>query len=1081
MSKIYPKFLFFVIAFSLLSASLLAQQVDISKLKGIDVRSIGPAGMSGRVTAIDVVTDQPEIIYAGSASGGLWKSESGGIDWEPIFDDQKSMSIGAIAIQQNNPDVIYVGTGEGNPRNSLNGGYGLYKSMDAGKTWTLLGLEKTRNIHRIKIDPQNPDVVYVASIGSPWGEHPERGVYKTTDGGKSWKKILYVNDKTGAAEMVMDANNPNKLIISMWQHKRSPYFFKSGGEGSGLYMTVDGGENWTVLNKEEDSGLPKGELGRIGLAIAPSNPKRVYALVESKKNALYRSDDGGYKWEKINSNGGQIGNRPFYYSEIYVDPINDNRLYTVFTYINVSDDGGRTFNQLMPAYNTSEGVHPDHHAWYIHPENPNFIIDGNDGGLNISHDRGKTWRFVENLPLAQFYHINVDNDYPYNVYGGMQDNGSWAGPAYVWKAQGIRNSYWQELAFGDGFDVIPDPDNARYGFAQSQQGFVVRYDKETGHQRIVRPTHPDPDMRVRFNWNAAIAIDPFDNNSYYFGSQFVHKSTNKGSSWEIISPDLTTNDPEKQKQEQSGGLTIDATGAENNTTIVAIAPSPLEKEVIWVGSDDGLIHVTKDGGENWQNVSEGIKGFPAESWVAQITASSHKKGEAFAVVNNYRNFDFKPYLFHTDDYGKSWENLTANDQVWTYTLSFVQDPEEPNLMFLGSDGGLYFSIDAGKNWTQWTNDYPKVSTRDLVIHPREHDLVIGTFGRAAYIMDDIRPLRALAKEGNSMLDQTLKLFTPPTAYQVINQQPAGSRFGANALYNGENKNDNAMISYLVNIPEKDKKEEEAEEKDDENSDENDKEKEGKITYDSIKFQVFDGDRLIRTIKRKAPKKSGLHRMYWRMDEAGVRGPSRRKVKDNALEVGGVNVLPGDYKIVMTYGDFTNSNTITVKYDPRVEMDKSVLQAQYNFQKALEEKRALAGAATQRIIEAKEIADYFIKQMKEKDKEQFKEEIKASKDLKDSLEALIVPFVGKDNSKKQGIIRSPKPDIGDRIGTASYYAGTSMEAPGATEKRLAEQAHTALTEQIEIVNAFFESEWKTYREKMEALDLSPFEDFEKLGE
>ncbi len=600
MHKHTTKLLFFLYFSTLSCAALIAQQLDsaqLAKLKGIDVRSIGPAGMSGRITAIDVVTDQPDIMYVGSASGGLWKSESGGIDWKPIFDEQKSMSIGAIAIQQNNPDVIWAGTGEGNPRNSLNGGYGLYKSLDAGKTWQLVGLEKTRNIHRIKIDPQNPKTVYVAAIGSPWGEHPERGVFKTTDGGKSWKKILYVNDKTGAAEMVMDPSNPNKLLVSMWEHRRYPYTFKSGGKGSGLYMTVDGGENWTKLNADEESGLPKGELGRIGLAIAPSNPKRVYALVESKKNALYRSDDGGYKWIKINSDGDEIGNRPFYYSEIYVDPVNDNRLYSVFTYINVSEDGGKSFSQLMPAYNTSVGVHPDHHAWWIHPEDPTFILDGNDGGLNISHDRGATWRFVENLPVAQYYHINVDSEFPYNVYGGMQDNGSWIGPAYVWKAQGIRNSYWQELAFGDGFDVMPDKDNSRYGFAQSQQGFVVRYDRETGHQRIVRPTHPEPDMRLRFNWNAAIAQDPFDNSTLYFGSQFVHKSTDKGGSWEIISPDLTTNNPEKQKQEESGGLTIDATGAENNTTIVSIAPSPLEKEVIWVGSDDGLIHITKDGGE----------------------------------------------------------------------------------------------------------------------------------------------------------------------------------------------------------------------------------------------------------------------------------------------------------------------------------------------------------------------------------------------------------------------------------------------------------------------------------------------------
>ena len=435
------------------------QNFSTTMMENIKPRNIGPGGMSGRVTAIDVVNNKPDIIYVGTASGGLWKSESGGIKWSPIFDDQVTASIGAIAIQQSNPDVIWVGTGEGNPRNSLNGGYGIFKSLDGGKTWNSMGLEKTRHIHRIIIDRSNPKTVYVAAIGSPWGEHSERGIYKTTNGGKSWKKILFVNNKTGAADMVVDPINPNKIIVAMWEHKRDPWFFKSGGKGSGLYITYDGGENWT--KKTDKDGLPKGELGRIGLAISKSKNNIVYALVESKKNALYKSVDGGENWKKINDKRG-IGNRPFYYSDIFVDPENENRIYSVFTYVNVSEDGGRSFKQLMPAYGTDNGVHPDHHAWWIHPDNGSYIIDGNDGGLNISRDGGKSWRFIGNIPVAQFYHISVDNEFPYNVYGGMQDNGSWRGPSYVWKTQGIRNSYWQEIAFGDGFDVVPDPDDSRY-------------------------------------------------------------------------------------------------------------------------------------------------------------------------------------------------------------------------------------------------------------------------------------------------------------------------------------------------------------------------------------------------------------------------------------------------------------------------------------------------------------------------------------------------------------------------------------------------------------------------------------------
>ncbi len=550
------KLLFSMVLF--VASAAFAQQLNTDILKDMKPRNIGPGGMSGRVTAIDVVTSDPNVMYVGTASGGLWKSTSGGIKWNSVFDKEVTASIGSVAIQQSNPSVIWVGTGEGNPRNSLNGGYGIYKSLDGGRNWQSMGLEKTRHIHRIIIDPTNPDIIYAGAIGSPWGEHPERGVFKTIDGGKTWKKILFTNEKSGVADIVMDPTNPNKLIVAMWQHKRDPWFFKSGGEGSGLYVTFNGGDTWE--KRTEKDGLPKGSLGRIGLAIAPNKPNIIYALVEAEKNALYKSEDGGFNFKMINSKG-DIGDRPFYYSDIFVDPQNENRVYSVFTYVNVSQDGGKNFEQLMPAYGADNGVHPDHHAWYINPNNGNFMMDGNDGGLNVTYDGGKTWRFIGNLPVAQFYHIAVDNEFPYNVYSGMQDNGSWRGPAYVWKAQGIRNDYWQEISFGDGFDVVPDKDDSRFGWSMSQQGYVSRYDYITGNNYVVRPTHPDSNIELRFNWNSAINIDPFDNSTLYFGSQFVHKSVDKGLTWKVISPDLTTNDPEKQKQGESGGLSMDATGA----------------------------------------------------------------------------------------------------------------------------------------------------------------------------------------------------------------------------------------------------------------------------------------------------------------------------------------------------------------------------------------------------------------------------------------------------------------------------------------------------------------------------------------
>ena len=787
-----------------------AQEFSMDILKDLKPRNIGPGGMSGRVTAIDVVTGNSDVIYIGTASGGLWKSNSGGITWNPIFENEVTASIGAVAIQQSNPSVIWVGTGEGNPRNSLNGGFGVYKSLDGGKNWEAKGLENTRHIHRIIIDPNNPNTVYVGAIGSPWGEHKERGVFKTTDGGNSWEKILFANNKTGVGDMVMDPSNPNKLIVALWEHKRDPWFFKSGGEGSGLYITHNGGETWE--KRTDKDGLSKGDLGRIGLAIAKNKPNIVCALIEAKKNALYKSEDGGFTFKKINDKK-DIGNRPFYYSDIYVDPENENRVYSVFTYVNVSEDGGKNFTQLMPAYGVDNGVHPDHHAWWIHPEDGNFMIDGNDGGMNITHDGGKTWRFVGNLPVAQFYHISVDNEYPYNVYGGMQDNGSWRGPAYVWRSQGIRNDYWQEISFGDGFDVIPDRDDSRYGWSMSQQGYVSRYDWKTGNNYTVRPTHPDPEVKLRFNWNAAINIDPFNNSTLYFGSQFVHKSTDKGLTWKIISTDLTTNDSEKQKQDESGGLTMDATGAENHTTILVIEPSTLEQNMLWVGTDDGRVHYTQNGGQNWTDVTNNIAGLPSGSWIVQIKASNKNKGEALLVANDYRRFNYTPYAYRTKDYGKTWERIVDENDVLSYTLSIVEDPFEKNLLFLGTDDGLYISINAGKTWTKWTNGFPTVSVKDLVIQERENDLVIGTFGRAAWILDDIIPLRAIAKD-NTILSSDIVVFDTPVAYQAANQQPTGSRFGADAIFNGENRDYGARISYY--FQKKETKEEDAKNDDDGN-------------------------------------------------------------------------------------------------------------------------------------------------------------------------------------------------------------------------------------------------------------------------
>ncbi len=1033
-----------------------AQKLDMKKFQGMKARSIGPAGMSGRVTAIDVVNSNPDIIYVGTASGGLWKSTSGGIKWEPIFDEQPVASVGAVAIDQRNPEVIWVGTGEGNPRNSQASGNGIYKSLDGGKTWKHLGLDKTRNIHRVLINSFNPDIVYAAAIGSAWGESSDRGVFKTTDGGKSWKKILYVDEKTGVGDLVMDPTNPNKLVAAMWQYRRWPWFFKSGGPGSGLYVTFDGGETWE--QRTDKDGLPEGELGRIGLAIAPSSPNIIYALVEAKKNALYGSEDGGFKWKKISDK--HIGNRPFYYADIYVDPQNENRIYNLYSVVDVSEDGGKTFHNLVPY----RKVHPDHHAWWIHPQDPNFLIDGNDGGMAISRDRGKTWRFVKDLPLAQFYHINVDMETPYNVYGGMQDNGSWRGPSMVRRRGGIRNSYWEEVAFGDGFDVVPDRSNQRYGFAMSQGGFLRRYDLETGEQKLIKPVHPDG-IQLRFNWNAGIAADPFDVKTIYYGSQFLHKSMDRGDSWEIISPDLTTNDPEKQKQLESGGLTYDVTDAENFTSIITIAPSPVQKGVIWVGTDDGNVQLTSQGGgEKWTNVAKNIKGVPRGTWVPQIQASTYNAAEAFVIFDNHRRNDWTPYVYHTTDFGKSWKRLVKPDAIFGYALAIAQDPVEPNLLFLGTEFGLYVSLDFGANWSKWTEGLPTVSAMDLIIHPREQDLVIGTFGRAAYILDNIRPLRELSKSGTGLLQKPMYLFDIPDATIAEMKQASGTRFAAEAEFSGKNKPYGATVTFVYNPVDSTGKV----------SASLIKEKLDADKTDTLNVDVLNAQHVV-VRSLKAPVKPGINRFTWNLSRKGVRSPNRSKPKPGAAEPSGPSVLPGRYLIRIANGQAKDSAEVNVKFDSRLSVSEADLQAWDAFVQKTLTRTATATQAADRLRDAKKSINLVNGRIKERKDSQAKSLKETGKALQDSIKILLERI----NPKEvQGIRRDPN-IVSSRLSMARYYIGSAFGVPGKTEKLVMAQAEKSLQEALDEVNNFFEKDWPQYETAVKEAKVSFFDAYKPI--
>ena len=921
-----------------LTVSFLSAQIKPDIFAGLKARSIGPANMSGRIGAIDAVAEDPNIIYVGGAAGGVWKSTDGGTTWTPVFDDQPVASIGAIAIYQKNPSIVWVGTGEAAPRNSVSIGRGVYRTLDAGRSWTCRGLEKTEKIAKILVHPDNPDIVFVAALGATWGDSPERGIFKTTDGGKTWKKILYVNEKTGAADMAMDPSNPNKILAAMWEHRRWPWFFVSGGPGSGIYISTDGGEKWEKLT--EKNGLPSGDLGRCGLAFAPSKPEVAYALVEAKKSVLLRSADGGFSWQAANSEA-NIHNRPFYYSRIWVNPQSENLLYMLHSQMVVSEDAGKSFRSL-----TSFGqAHSDFHAMWIHPGGEKMIV-GNDGGVVISSNQGRNWRFVGNLPLGQYYHINYDLEIPYNLYGGLQDNGTWRGPAYMLKERILSNHHWVSVGGGDGFDAAPDPENPNCGYGMSQGGNLYYFDITTGTSRSIVPT--ESDVKHRYNWNAGFAVDPFKPATIYLGSQFVHRSPDKGYTWEIISPDLTTNDPEKQKQSESGGLTLDVTNAENYCTILSIAPSPIKEGLIWVGTDDGNIGLTRDAGKTWELVSTALTAGTKPlarpgAAVPQIEPSHFDEATAYVVLDNHRRSDFTPYAFVTHDFGQTWMSL-ATKEIDGYCFVVKEDLVKRNLLFLGTEFGLFLSLNGGASWMKWTHGFPTCPVYDLAVHPRENDLIIATHGRSLYVIDDIAPLREISDE---VTKKKLHLFSVPDALSFQQGRLSIYLSPGDTAFAGGNKPAGARITYYL-IPSEKKPAEKAEET-------AETERGAMIARMSrmagqmppgmmglaggrpstrVNITILDsGGKFISQLNGTEDK--GLNRVYWNLRETEPQPPGEREQAEERGRMAffgraeGLAALPGQYTVKIKYEDQEASQAFELKPDPRLKVDLEILKANHD--------------------------------------------------------------------------------------------------------------------------------------------------------
>lgn len=867
------KHVYIGLIFSIISFFNLSAQDAVTKGKELfgdmSARHIGPAIMSGRISDLEMHPTNGRVLYIGTAGGGVWKSSNGGATVNSIFDDY-CQSIGAVAIDPGSPDnVVWVGTGETWTRNSVSVGDGLYKTIDGGSNWQKMGFEKSERIAGIQVNPKNSNEVYVAVMGALWSDSEERGLYKTTDGGKTWNKILYVDKTTGCSDLFIDTKDPNIVYAAFWEFRRSGWNFNSGGSNSALYKSTDAGKTWNKIHK----GFPAGKLGRIAIAAAPSNTNILYAVIESeqdKDKGLYRSDDGGANWRLTNTDFGLVV-RPFYFSRITVDPRNPDVVVKAGLFGSISRDGGKTFKNLGQ-------MHPDIHDITFDINNSDRMYVGTDGGVYRSWDGGTTMEMIENLPVCQFYHVSTDNEEPYNVYGGLQDNGSWYGPSS--SPGGVEARDWEVVGVGDGYRVLPHPTKKiLYSEMQGAEN-VWRYDREKGQVKTIQPLATKGDPKLRFNWNSPMATSAFKPDRFYMGSQFVHRSEDMGETWTKISPDLTTNDKVKTEQGNSGGLSRDNSGAENHCTIFTIAESPVDENVVWAGTDDGNVQVTKDGGKTWTNVAGNIVGLPKNTSCWHIEASSFGKGNAYAVFTGYQKGDMNTYAYKTTDFGATWSSIITHDIVG-FARNIQEDPQNENLLFLGTEFGLYITIDGGKSWLKFTNNMPSVAVHFIDLQKQTNDLVLGTHGRGVIIIDDISPLRQLNAES---LNKELHFFT--TKPSII---PETSSFGGTASetqFVGQNASQAAKITYYLK-------------------------KRHTLGKMSVEIQDMNGNKVTELDARKS---KGINVITWPYN---IKPPKMAAAK--TLAFGGftsLRVPAGTYKVVIQKGKETFTNDIVIQYDPK---------------------------------------------------------------------------------------------------------------------------------------------------------------------
>ncbi|MGH9317768.1 MAG: WD40/YVTN/BNR-like repeat-containing protein [Thermoanaerobaculia bacterium] len=873
--------LFLSASFALLSAVSVStpaeeppRQLREQDLKALRWRSIGPANMGGRVSDFAVVEKDPYTIYVGLGTGGVFKTTNNGTTWQAVFDKQAVASVGAVAVSQGNPKTVWVGTGESNSRNSSSWGNGIYKSTDGGETWKNMGLADTHDIARIAIDPKSDDVVYVAALGHLWGTNKDRGVFKTADGGKTWTPVLQADEKTGAIDVVVDPSNPSTVYAALWARQRSPYSFAAGGSTGGIFKSSDGGKTWKKLTE----GLPA-EASRIGLDIYRKNPKVLFAVIESdlggsgslsdvrsRAGGVFRTEDGGAHWKRV----ADIAPRGFYFSKVRIDPTDDSRIYVLGFGVAVSDDGGKTF------WNTgAKDIHVDCHAMWIDPSNSNHVLLGTDGGIYFSYDRAKSWDFQNTVAIGEFYNVSYGMDQPYTICGGLQDNGTWCGPSATHrqnqgfgedkkKASGITNADWIDVNGGDGFWSAIDPTDAQIIYAESQGGHISRLNLASGKRKAIQPVAKEGTPAYRFNWNTPFVISHFDSKNIYLGGNVLFRLTERGDKWEAISPDLTTRDPAK--------MATAGSNAENYCTIVAISESPKDKNVLWAGTDDGNIQVTRDGGKTWTNVAANVAGLPPNLWVSRLEASHFEAGRAYVSIDGHRSDIFHPQIFATEDFGKTWTSIAAGLPEGGPVKALREDPVNPNLLFAGTEFGLFVSTDRGAHWMQMKEGLPTVAVDDIQIHPREHDLIIATHGRSIYVMDDISPLEQLTAE---KLESEAVLLDPRPATEFYFND-IGGLWGAR-VFKAKNPPFGAYINYYLK---------------------SDSGKDVKITIEDARGKKLR--------ELESSPHAGINRAVWdlepepseQLERAGGGGEGRQPRF----------VVPGEYTVTLSYGDSFKTKT-----------------------------------------------------------------------------------------------------------------------------------------------------------------------------